>query len=106
RTREVEELEDAKGAVLGRLHRLRRSQPVVVDDDELARRDLALEDGADEVERTRLGRDDPLAVQASEDEWPETERIPEGEQRALRQRRDRVRTLQPTHRLRDRVVDP
>src|SRR4051812_23220678 len=60
RPREVEELEDAVRAA-GRLrHGLPRVDAGLVDDDELAGRDLPLERRADEVERARLGRDDPV----------------------------------------------
>ena len=55
RPREVEELGDAECAAAGGRDRLARAYAFVVDDDELARRELPLEVGADEIECAGLG---------------------------------------------------
>ena len=103
RAREVEELEDAEraGRAVDRL--LRDSTPDSSTTTQLAGRDLALELGADQVERARLRGDDPAVVQAAEDERPEAVRIAEREQLALGERGHGVRALEPAHRVDDRV---
>src|SRR5439155_20644134 len=53
-----------------------------------ARPYLAFELGADEIERTGLGGDDPVAVEASEAEWAHPARIAEGDQFPLTERDD------------------
>jgi hypothetical protein len=104
RAREVEELEDAEGAGVVRLDRLHAAEPVAVDQHGLAALHLAHELGADEVERTRLGGDHPVAVNLTEDERTEAVRVAKGDQGSVRERDRRVRTLEPLHRVRDRVV--
>ena len=68
-------------------------------------RDLALEVGADEVERARLGGDDPVAVEPAEHERPEAVRVAEREQLPSASADDRVRALEPRHRARDRLLE-
>ena len=90
---------------VGRLERLRRVEAVGVGDDELAGRDLAHELGADEVERARLGGEDPVVVDAADHERPEAVRVAEGDEPSLRQRDDRVGALEPAHRVRHGLVE-
>ena len=82
--------------------RLRRVQAVLVDDDELAGPDVALEVGADQVERAGLGGDDPVVAEPAERERPEPVRVAEGDERAVGERDDRVGALEPRHRRRRR----
>ena len=58
----------------------------------------------DEVERAALRGDDPvLSADAAEDERPEAVRVAEGDELPLRERHDRVRAVEPLHRVRDRL---
>ena len=83
-----------------------RAHAVLVDQHQLAGRDLALELGADEVERAGLGGEHPLAVLAApEAERPEAVRVAEADQRALRERDHRERAVEPRHRAGDRVLE-
>src|SRR4029079_13724713 len=66
--RQVEELEHAERAVLGGLDGLERANAVLVDQDQLAGRELSLQLGADQVERARLGGQDPLDLLAAAEE--------------------------------------
>ena len=100
--REIEELEDAERPWSGR-DGLKGVQAVLVDDHELARRDVALELGADEVERARLRGDNPVAVEASQAQRPEAVGVAERDEPALRERDDRVRAVEPFHRRGDRL---
>ena len=79
--------------------------PLVVDEHRLAALDLAHELRADEIERARLGCDDPVVVDPAEHERPEAVRVAERDQRALRERDDRVRAVEPPHRVRDGLVE-
>ena len=103
--REVEELPDAERSLVGRLERLRRPQTPCVGDDELARRDLAHEFGAHEVERARLGREDKVLLQAADHERPEAVRVAEPDQPSLRERDDGIGALEPTHRVRHGLLE-
>ena len=78
---------------------------MLVDQHRFAALDLAHELRADEIERARLGRDDPVVMNPTEHEGAEAERIAERDQRALRQRDDGVRALEALHRVRDRLVE-
>ena len=60
-----------------------RAQPAAPDHDHLARLEVALVLGADQVEGAGLARDDPGAVEAPERERPEAERIARGDQRVV-----------------------
>ncbi len=105
RPREIEELEDAEGTRRRRLDRLHAAQPVVVDEHRFAALDLAHELGADEIERTRLGGDDPVVMNFAEHERAEAVRVAKRDELALRERDDRVRALEPLHRVRDGVLE-
>ena len=78
--------------------RLRRVAAVAVDPDELAGEHVPHHVGADEVERTRLRGDDPVVADAAERERPDAERVAERDERAVRDRDDRVGALEPPHR--------
>ena len=102
--REVEELEDAERA---RARAARRPAstctPVLVDDDQLARRDLALELRADEVERAASRTRRPSRRRARRARAAGT-RAGRGRRRACPPRaRDRVGALELRHRARDRL---
>ena len=99
---EVDVLEDAERAP-ARRHRLGGVEPVLVDPDHLARTDVAHELGPDEVERARLRGDDPVVLDPAEREGAEAERVAKRDERALDERRDRVRALETLHRRRDRL---
>src|SRR5580765_3372341 len=78
---EVDVLEDA---ALGRgLGEARGPQAVLVDGDHLAGLDLPDEGGADDVQGRGLGRDDPAAVEATEDEGTDPLRVARGIQGVL-----------------------
>ena len=70
-------------------------QPVVVDPDDLAGAHVAHDVGADEVERARLGGDDPVVADPAERERPDPVRVAERDERLVRDRDDRVRALEP-----------
>jgi hypothetical protein len=76
---------------------------VLVDDQQLARRDLALEVRAEEVEGAGLGGDDPAAVEPAQDERPEAVRVAEGKQLAVGQCGHGVGAFEPAHRARHRL---
>ena len=99
-SREVDVLEDARGAAAAR-DGLRAVPAVVVDPDELAGRHVPHDVGADEIERARLGRDDPVVTDLAESERPDAERIPEGDQHAVGDRDGRIGAFEPAHRGRD-----
>ena len=80
---EVEELEDAERAAVGRLAPPGRVQSLVVDDHELAGSHLALERRADEVECAALRRDDVIVAETAERKRTEAVRVAEGEQLAV-----------------------
>ena len=100
--REIEELEDAERAALVLRHDLVRLDPLV-DDHQLARAHLALELGADEVERAGLGGDHPVAVEPPEAERPHPARVAEGDQLSLGERDDGERAVQLAHRIGDGI---
>ena len=101
---EVDVLEDARGAAAPR-HGLRRVAPVLVDPDHLARLDVADDLGADEVERARLGGDDPVVADPPERERPDPQGIAERDERTVCDGHDGVGAREPLHRPRDRVGD-
>ena len=104
-SREVEELPDAERAAVRPLERLDRVQAVGVGEDELARLHLAHELRADEVERARLGGDDPVVVDAPDHERAEAVRVAERDEPSFRERDDGVRALEPAHRVRHGLVE-
>ena len=97
---EVDVLEDARGAApLG--HRLGAVNALVVEPEHLAGPHVAVDGGADQVERAALGGDDPVVADAAERERADPVRVAEGDERAVDERHDRVRALEPEHRRRD-----
>ena len=97
-TRKVEELEDAErpaGILRDDLPRL----DALVDDHQLAGTNLALELRADEVERARLGRDDPVSVEPPETEGTHAARIAKGDQLPFAEPDDGEGTVQLAHRV-------
>ena len=60
---------------------------------------------ADEVERARLRREHRVAVDPAEVERAEAVRVAEADQLALGERDDRVRALEPAHRVRDSFLE-
>src|SRR5439155_2145247 len=80
--REIEELEDAERATFVLRYDLPRLDSLV-DNHQLARSQLSLELGADQVERARLGSDDPVVVETSEAERPHSPWVAEGDQLSL-----------------------
>jgi len=80
--------------------------PALVDRHELAWCELSLELGADEVERTGLGGEDPLAgLAAAEAERAEAVPVAEADQLSFREHDDGEGALQPCHRVRGRILD-
>src|SRR5205823_12379821 len=84
-------------------YRLLGAAAFVVDPDELAQADLALELGADEVERAGLGGEYPVAVEPPEHERPKAVRVAEADQLPLGEGRDRERSLEPRDCVHDRL---
>src|SRR5439155_13014256 len=78
---------------------------LLVDDDELAVSDLAVERRADEVEGARLRRDHAIAPEPTEAERAEPVRVTERHQLPLGERDDGERTLESRHGRRDRVLE-
>ena len=76
RPREVDVLEDAERAPPSR-ERLHRVRTVGVHAHDLARTHVTDELGADDVERARLRRDDPVVAEPAELERAEAERVAE-----------------------------
>ena len=62
------------------LERAEGADPVVVDEDQLARVDVAQETRADDVERDRLAGEDRRFAKLAHDERPDAERIAAGDQ--------------------------
>src|SRR6266545_7450512 len=85
RTREIEELEDAKRAAV--VHRDGLAcLDLLADHEQFAGQHLAVELRADEVERARLRRDNPVSVEAAQTEWPHPAGVAERDQLPLAQR--------------------
>ena len=74
---------------------------LVVEPEHLAGADVAVDGGADQVERAALGGDDPVVADPAERERADAVRVAEGDERAVDERDDRVRALEPAHRRRD-----
>ena len=81
---EVDELEDAQRAG-ARLDRLPDAGSPLVDHDHLARLQLALDLGADDVERACLGRQNDGIVEPADDQRPDTVRVAEPDHLILAQ---------------------
>ena len=77
----------------------------VVDRDQLAGLDLAHERGADDVQRRRLARDHPAALEASEDERADAVRVAGGVERVLVGEDQRVGPAQPREQPHRRLLD-
>ena len=78
---------------------------MLVDEHRLATLHVSDVLGADEVERAGFGRDDPVVVDPPQHEWAKAVRVAERDQCSLRERDDRVRTFEASHRVRDGVVE-
>ena len=72
-------LEDA-GARLDLAERAEGADPAVVDEDQLARLDIAQIGGADDVERDAFGGEDGRFAELAHDQRPDAERIAAGDQ--------------------------
>ena len=92
RAREVHVLEDAEGVPPGG-NGLRGVEPFAVHRDDLARLDVTDYVRADEVERTRLGRNDPVVANPAERQRAEAEGVAERHERVVDERRHGVRAL-------------
>ena len=88
---EVDELEDAEGARAVGRDGLVRLVPVFVHDHHLARGELPLDLGAEEVERAGLGGEEPVVLEPAEDERPDPQRVAEAHELSLGEK-DRRRT--------------
>src|SRR5205807_2594746 len=83
--REVEELEDAESAAAVLGDGLRRALALFVDNDQLPGTNLALQLGADQIERAGFGGDNPVTVELRETERAHPAWITECDERALRE---------------------
>ncbi len=105
---EVDVLEEAHLALV-RGEGLDAAEAARVDDDHLARLDVAHELGADEVEADRLAGDDPRGrelvplVDAAEDEGADAHRITDGDHLALGEEEERVGALDLAERVGDLI---
>ena len=99
---EVDVLEHAQraGAIVGAAE----AGAALVDHDHLARLELALGAGADEVEGTRLGREHPGVVEAADDQRADPVGVAEAGQAALAHDDGGERALDPAHRVGDRLA--
>ena len=91
-----------------RRHRPQRAHAGAVDDEHLARLDVAHVLGADEVEGARLAGDDvhvPLRREEAEAERADAHRVAHGDDRVLGHEEQRVRALDPGERVGDPVLD-
>ena len=102
-TREVDVLEDAE-RVSSRRARLRAVQASVIDPDHLARPHVAHDLGSDQVEGARLRGNDPVLADLTQRQRTEAERIAEGDEDAVGDRRRGVRALETGHRARDGLL--
>src|SRR5690606_13215976 len=104
RTREIDQLEDARRRLRRRDQPAERSDDVALDLQDLARLEVAHVLGADQVERARLARDDVAAAPAPEDERAEAPRVPRRVQRLADREDQRERADQPGERFADLLV--
>jgi len=99
RAGEVDELKDAE--LLRRFAAVARvgANAGCVDDDDLAGADVALELGADGVERAGLGgKDDGAVLQLTHAEGPEAVHIARGDELCRRRENEGIRALDAVHR--------
>ena len=104
RTREVNELENALGLLLG-FERLSRPNPPIVNNDEFPWLDVTNVFGADDVQRTGFAGDDGRITLPAYTERPERLRVANGDERFLRQQEDGERTPQLPHRVDDHRIE-
>ncbi len=76
-----------------------------VDDDHLARLDVAHEIGADDVERAGLRGQDPGVAELAQHQRPDAQRIAHADQSVLRQGRQRIGALDLAQRIDHAVLD-
>ena len=100
---EVDMLEDARPG-LGRSEGAKAAQALVVDQDHLARSDLALEPRPDHVERDGLGSEDHRIADPAHDQRPDAERVAAGDQPDLGQDEQRIGPLDLLERV-DQLVE-
>ena len=79
--------------------RLAEARALLVDDHQLAGPQLALEAGADQVERAGLGRQHPGVVEAADDQRADPVGVAEAGQATLREHDRRKRALDVRHRV-------
>ena len=96
--REVDELEDAKRARTCLLHRLGGLVAVLVHDDHLTRGELPFHLGAQEVERARLGGEQPVVLQPAECERADPVWVAEAHELPFGEKNGRECALDPAHR--------
>jgi len=82
-----------------------RLVPVVVHDHHLARGELTLDLGAEEVERAGLGGEEPVVLEPTEDERPDPQRVAEAHELPLGEENRGERPLDPAHRACDRLLE-
>src|SRR5438552_1351286 len=104
RAREVDVLEHALQPLRGR-KRLERPEPRGGDGEDLAGRDLADRLGFQEVERARLGGDDPGVVEPAEREGPEAVRVADRVEGVGREQHERVGAGDPPERVGELVLE-
>ena len=97
-------LEDAHSRSVG-FDDLTRFQTPLAEGDHLAGVDLPDQLRPDDVEGTAFGGDHPVAVQFAEREWPDAERVTEGDDRVLGHDHGRVGTFELRHDVGDCVLD-
>ena len=102
---EVDELEDAERAGAVGRDGLARLVPVLVHDHHLARGELPLDLGAEEVERAGLGGEEPVVLEPSEDERPDPMRVAEAHELPLGEEDGGERALDPAHRACDGLLE-
>ncbi len=99
---EVDVLEDARGATSFR-NRLSAVDSLLVEPEHLTRADVAVDGGADQVERARLGGNHPVVSDPAEREGTDPVRVAERDERAVDEGHDRVGALEAPHRGGDRL---
>src|SRR5688572_28235844 len=103
RTREVDVLENALAGISG-FERKARANPVAVDREDLSALDVALERGANEIERTRFRGNDPPLTEAPEDEGTPSAGIARGEERVADDDEERERPFDALQRIGQTLV--
>src|SRR5712671_2673601 len=100
----IDMLEDAETAVAV-AERHHAADPARRDDDNFPGLDVALEFGADNVQRTRLRGQDPRIAQPTEDQRPHPEWVAHTDDLALRDRHQRIGALNLPQRIGQAVDD-